>query len=544
MTESDIPSAEVEKKERLAIRILQKTAAIGNKLPDPLTLFALMAALVVLVSAIFAGTEVSLFEGTEQEQTFAVDSLLSWEGIRWMFLSAIDNFIGFAPLGPVLTVMIGIGIAERTGLVTMGLRILVSSVPPSLITATLVFACVMSSMVADAGYIVLTPLGALIFAGLGRHPIAGLAAAYAGVSGGFSANLLITGLDPMLARLTGQAAQIIDPDYAVNATANYYFLVVSTILVTLIGTWVTTRFVEPMLGEWDPSQASEPLEEPTKPTGNERRHFFIALGVGVVVAAGIAFLGIWEGSPLRDPIEEGEPAVNMLRSYFESVEVLIALLFMIPGIVYGVLNKTIKSDKDVAKMASATMGTMGAYIVLAFVAGQFVAYFAWSNIGVVTAVQGAGILRDAGLSGISLLLAFMVVSAILNLFVGSASAKWAFMAPIFVPMLMIMGLSPEATQAAYRVGDSVTNIITPLMPYLPIIIVFAQRYVKDIQIGTILTVMLPYSIALSIGWALLFVFWIYFGLPLGPGVEVFYEMGEIPAMGSGAVGVPGEVGGG
>lgn len=515
----------VDENPNFIVRLLQKTARIGNKLPDPLTLFAIMAALVVVVSAIFAGAEAVVLEGTEQEETHRVLNLLSWEGIRWMFLSAIDNFIGFAPLGPVLTVMIGIGIAERTGFITMGLRILVASVPASLITATLVFACVMSSMVADAGYIVLTPLGALIFAGLGRHPIAGLAAAYAGVSGGYSANLLITGLDPMLARLTGQAAEMLDPTYSVNATANYYFLIVSTVLVTVIGTWVTTKFVEPMLGEWDPSQAGEALEEPTVPTGHERRHFFLAFLVAGVVASGIAMLGVWSGSPLRDPIADGEPIIASLGPYFESVEVLIALLFLIPGIVYGVLNKTIKSDKDVAHMASSTMGTMGVYIVLAFVAGQFVAYFDWTNLGVVTAVHGAELLRTIGLTGIPLLLAFLAVSAVLNLFVGSASAKWAFMAPIFVPMLMMMGLSPEATQAAYRVGDSVTNIITPLMPYLPIIIVFAQRYVKDIQIGTILTVMLPYSIAFGIAWSILFVIWILFGIPLGPGVDVFYELG-------------------
>ncbi len=517
-----------EENDGLVVRLLKRTAEIGNKLPDPLTLFALMAALVVVVSAIFVGTEVTVLEGTDHEQHHEVLSLLSWEGIRWMFLSAIDNFMGFAPLGPVLTVMLGIGIAERTGFVTMGLRILISSVPNSLITATLVFACVMSSMVADAGYIVLTPLGALIFAGLGRHPIAGLAAAYAGVSGGYSANLLITGLDPMLARLTVQAAQMLAPSYSVNATANLYFLIASTFLVTIVGTWVTTKFVEPMLGEWDPSQAGEKLEEPTTPTGHERRHFFIAVAVALLVAAGIAFLGIWEGSPLRDTIEAGEPAVNQWNSYFQSVEVLIAILFLLPGIVYGVLNKTIKSDKDVAEMASATMGTMGAYIVLAFVAGQFVAYFDWSNIGAVTAVRGAEMLEAVGLEGIPLLLSFLAVSAVLNLFVGSASAKWAFMAPIFVPMLMMMGLSPEATQAAYRVGDSVTNIITPLMPYLPIIIVFAQRYVKDIQIGTILTVMLPYSIAFGIAWSVMFIVWIMLGLPLGPGVEVFYEVGATP----------------
>lgn len=521
---ADVPNSpdSTQSDDNFVVRQLHRMAEMGNRLPDPLTLFALMALLVVVASAVLAGTNVTVLEGTPQAQSHEVLSLLSWEGIRWMFLSAIDNFMSFAPLGPVLTVMIGIGIAERTGFVTMGLRVLVESVPKNLITATLIFACVMSSMVADAGYIVLTPLGALIFAGLGRHPIAGLAAAYAGVSGGFSANLLITGLDPMLARLTGQAAQIIDPNYTVHATANYYFMVASVFFVTAVGTWVTTKFVEPMLGEWDPSQAGEPLEEVKGVDGQERRHFLIAMGVAALVAAGIAALGIWSGSPLRDTIEPGEPAVNQLNSYFQSVEVLIALLFMIPGIVYGVLNKTIKSDKDIAKMASDTMGTMGAYIVLAFVAGQFIAYFDWSKIGVVTAVKGAVFLESLSLSGIVLLLAFMAVASIMNLFVGSASAKWAFMAPIFVPMLMMMDLSPEAVQAAYRVGDSVTNIITPLMPYLPIIIVFAQRYVKDIKIGTILTVMLPYSVAFAIGWSLLFIAWVYLGIPLGPGVSVTY----------------------
>lgn len=518
------PAGSTSKDDNIVVRLLHRMAEIGNRLPDPLTLFALMALAVVLASWLLAGSSVTVLEGTPQEQSHEVLSLLSWEGVRWMFLSAIDNFMGFAPLGPVLTVMIGIGVAERTGFVTMGLRVLVDSVPQNLITATLIFACVMSSMVADAGYIVLTPLGALIFAGLGRHPIAGLAAAYAGVSGGFSANLLITGLDPMLARLTGQAAQMLDPGYTVHATSNYYFMAVSTIFITAVGTWVTSKFVEPMLGEWDPSQAGEALESAERVGRDERRHFMIAMGVGVFVAAGIAFLGIWSGSPLRDTIKPEEPAINQLNSYFQSVEILIALLFMIPGIVFGVLNKTIKNDKDVAKMAADTMGTMGAYIVLAFVAGQFIAYFDWSGIGVVTAVKGAALLETMELQGIVLLLAFLAVSAILNLFVGSASAKWAFMAPIFVPMLMMMGLSPEATQAAYRVGDSVTNIITPLMPYLPIIIVFAQRYVKDIKIGTILTVMLPYSVVFAIGWSILFIIWVLFGLPLGPGVEVSYQV--------------------
>ncbi|TXD35930.1 AbgT family transporter [Lujinxingia vulgaris] len=520
-------SAPREERPNLVVRVLEKIAAAGNRLPDPLTLFVIMAAMVVVASALFAGASAEVRQPSGELSTQTVQSLLSWEGIRWMFLSAIDNFMGFAPLGPVLTVMIGIGVAERTGFITMGLRVLVASVPRSMITATLVFACVMSSMVADAGYVVLTPLGALLFAGLGRHPIAGLAAAYAGVSGGFSANLLITGLDPMLARLTGQAAETLDPTYAVNATANYYFLVVSTLLVTVVCTWVTTKIVEPMLGEWNPSQASDEYsgdEQAEEPGAEERRAFFIALGVGAVVAAGIAFLGIWSGSPLRDPVEPGGLPVDALHSYFEAVEVLIALLFIFPGIVYGVVMKSIKSDKDVAKMASDTMGTMGAYVVLAFVAGQFVAYFNWTSLGAITAVRGAEGLEAIGLTGMPLLLAFLGVSAAMNLFVGSASAKWAFMAPIFVPMMMMMGFSPEVVQAAYRVGDSITNIITPLMPYLPIIIVFAQRYVKDIKIGTILTTMLPYSVALGITWTILLIVWVQFGLPLGPGVSATYAM--------------------
>lgn len=528
---SDAPGSQGQSgSQGLAVRLLQRIAQAGNRLPDPLTLFVLLTLLVVVVSAVFAGAQAEVMQRDGTAALKTVQSLLSWEGVRWMFLEAINNFTGFAPLGPVLTVMIGIGVAERSGFITMGLRLLVSSVPKSLITATLVFASVMSSMVADAGYIVLTPLGALLFAGIGRHPIAGLAAAYAGVSGGFSANLLITGLDPMLARLTGQAAQTIDPAYTVNAASNYYFLVASTILLTIMGTWVTTRIVEPMLGPWKPADAAEGMEVPEEPTPSERRAFMGALASSLVLIGGIAALGILESSPLRDALKPGDPPIEALHSFFESVEVLITILFIVPGIVYGVMTGVVKNDRDVAKMASDAMGTMGAYIVLAFVAGQFVAYFNWTNLGAVTAVHGAGLLKTVGLTGIPLLVAFLLVSAAMNLFVGSASAKWAFMAPIFVPMMMMMGLSPEAVQAAYRVGDSVTNIITPLMPYLPIIIIFAQRYVRDIGMGTILSTMLPYSLVFTLGWTTMLVVWVLAGIPLGPGVSATYDPGQKAAV--------------
>lgn len=517
--QNNLPS---DTKKSLVVRALERIANAGNKLPDPLTLFVIMTAMVVVASAVFAGAEAEIMQRSGTAELKTVQSLLSSEGIRWMFLNAVKNFINFAPLGPVLTVMLGIGIAERTGFITMGLRLLVGSVPPNLITATLVFACVMSSMVADAGYIVLTPLGALLFAGLGRHPIAGLAAAYAGVSGGFSANLLITGLDPMLAALTGQAAQSIDPTYMVNATSNYYFMFASTILITIIGTLVTSKIVEPMLGPWDRSQASVEIEPPEEPTSQERRAFKISMIVAAVATLGIFLLGYLDSSPLRDVIKPGDPPIETLNSFFDSVEILIALLFLLPATVYGALIGLIKNDRDIAQMASDTMGTMGAYIVLAFIAGQFVAYFNWSNLGAVSAMRGAEALTHIGLTGIPLLIAFIAVSAAMNMFVGSASAKWAFMAPIFVPMMMMMGLSPELVQAGYRVGDSITNIITPLMPYLPIIIIFAQRYVKDIKMGTLLSTMLPYSVAFAISWVLMLVLWIVFNIPLGPGAPLTY----------------------
>lgn len=506
------------------VKIFLKLAELGNKLPDPLTLFLLLTVFVVILSVVFDGTSADVTQRDGTTVTKTVGSLLSAEGIRWMLTSAVNNFINFAPLGPVLAVMIGIGVAERTGFITTGLKVLVRSVPDSLLTATLVFAGVMSSMVADAGYVVLTPLGAVLFAGVKRHPIAGLAAAFAGVSGGFSANLAITGLDPLLSKLTQAAAATIDPVYAeaINPTCNYYFMVASVFLITLVGTLVTTYVVEPMLGKWDPSYADlDGAVEPAESTPEERRAFMTSMGVGAVTLVGLGMLAM---GPLYEEVKPGAPAVSALAPFFESIEVLITILFILPGIVYGVMTGQIRNDRDVAKMASASMAAMGAYVVLAFIAGQFVAYFNHTNLGSVTAVKGAELLQSLGLTGIPLLFSFIIVSAMMNLFVGSASAKWAFMAPIFVPMLMNSGLSPELVQAGYRVGDSVTNIISPLMPYLPIIIVFAQKYDRRAGLGTLISAMLPYSIAFAIGWTLLLIVWLTAGIPLGPGVEAFYQV--------------------
>lgn len=510
MTESNPPP-----KAGLLVRCLNKVADVGNKLPDPVTLFVLFCAFVAVLSAVFAGVteQVTQRDGTIATRT--VQSLFSSTGIGWAFSSAVKNFREFAPLGSVLTVMLGIGVAERTGLVTMGLRILVQRVPNGMITATLVFAGVMSSMVADAGYVVLTPLGAVLFAGIGRHPLAGLAAAFAGVSGGFSANLFITGLDPLLAGLTQEAARVVDPSYTVLPTSNYYFMVASTFLIVVIGTLVTTRIIEPMLGKWDRSFADDPPEEADAIGARENRAFWVAMLVGASTVAAMLLLALPDGAPLRN--SEAASAIAALDPFFNAIDVLIAILFLIPSIVYGAMTGSIKSDRDVARMLSDTMATMGAYIVLAFAAAQFVAWFNWTNLGSITAVKGANLLQSIGLGGALLLLAFVILSMMINLIIGSASAKWAFMAPVFVPMLMYMGFSPEAVQVAYRVGDSVTNIISPLLPYLPIIIVFARKYDRRAGLGTLMSAMLPYSVAFGIAWIAMFLLWFSLGIPLGPG---------------------------
>jgi aminobenzoyl-glutamate transport protein len=291
---------------------------------------------------------------------------------------------------------------------------------------------------------------------------------------------------------------------------------------------VTTRIVEPMLGEWDPSradgsgEASAHQAEAADISADERRAFKRAMASAGVALLGIALLVLWPDSPLRTEVAPGTPAVQALGPFFHSIEVLIAFLFFVPGVVYGVGSGQIRSDKDVAAMTTDTMATMGAYIVLAFAAAQFVAYFNWTHLGAVSAVRGARVLSHAGLTGVPLLVAFLFVSSTLNLFVGSASAKWAFMAPVFVPMMMLMGISPEAVQATYRVGDSITNIITPLLPYLPVIIIFARRYDRDAGLGTLLAAMLPYSVAFGVFWTVLLVVWVGLDWPLGPGVGAVY----------------------
>jgi aminobenzoyl-glutamate transport protein len=412
--------------------------------------------------------------------------------------------------------MLGIAVAEGSGLLTAALKLLVLSSPRRLLTFTLVLAGVLSNMASEIGYVLVVPLGAVIFLGARRHPVAGMAAAFAGVSGGYSANLLLGTIDPLLAGITQEAARLVDPAYEVNPACNYYFMAASTFLIALAGTWVTERIVEPRLGVYDGPEKPEGTGERVEPA--EKRGLVFAALAAAVLTLVLLWGTVPAGGFLRDPETGG-----LLRSPFLSG--IVALIFLggaLVGIAYGIGARTVRNDEDVVNAMSKSMGVLASYLVLVFFAAQFVAYFAWTNLGLILAIDGARALQAVGLGGPPLLIGFILVTAGVNLFMGSASAKWAIMAPVFVPMLMLLGYSPELTQAAYRVGDSSANVISPLMSYFALIVAFLQRYVPKAGIGTLVATMLPYTVVFLLIWTVLLVIWYVFDLPLGPGAPMFY----------------------
>lgn len=508
-------------KRSLVDRFLAVVERVGNALPHPGTIFALLAAAVVVASAVASVFDLSVTHpGTGK--TVEVVNLLSREGIHRIIKSAVTNFTGFAPLGTVLVAMIGIGVAEGSGLLATALRLLVLSASRRMLTPIVVFAGVMSNMAGEIGYVLLVPLAALLFRAARRHPVLGLAAAFAGVSGGYSANLLLGTVDPLLAGLTQEAARIVDPQYTVNPACNYYFMVVSTFLLTALGTWVTERVIAPRLGDGPTEGVEEETEQAvTRLTEAERRGLrfalFTTLALVVAILVGIlpqdGFLReIGTGSVLHSPLLGG-------------IVSFIFLLGAIGGIAYGVGAGTLRNDADVMKAMGKALETLGTYLVLVFFAAQFVAFFNWSNLGLVIAVNGAELLKSANLHEVPFFVAFIAISALINLSMGSASAKWAILAPVFVPMFMLLGYSPELTQGAYRVGDSVTNVISPTMTYFALIIAMMQRYLPKAGMGTLIATMLPYSLTFFLGWSLLFVVWLLAGLPLGPGAPLSYSPG-------------------
>lgn len=494
-------------------KFLSYTEKAGNALPHPATLFALFALSVIVISFIASllGWQ-AVHPGTKE--IIEPVNLLTVEGLHRIILEMVDNYTSFAPLGMVLVAMLGIGAAESSGLIGAVIRMLVLSVPQRLLTFVLVFAGVLSNAASDVGYVLLIPLGGIIFLAVGRHPIVGMAAAFAGVSGGFSANLILGTVDPLLAGLSQEAANIMDPAYTVNPTANYYFMVVSTFIIAITGTWVTEKIVEPRLGKYQGEETDEKIERLSK---NEKKGLVYSL----VAAAVILIVILWGIIPADGFFRSADG--NILNSPL--IKGVVALLFIVAtvmGLAYGFGSGTFKNDSDVVNGMAKAMKSLGLYLVLVFFAAQFVAYFKWSNLGMIMAIRGADILSSSGLGVIPLMILFIILSASINMLMGSASAKWALIAPIFVPMFMLLGYSPELTQVVYRIGDSITNLISPMMSFFALIIAFFQKYEPKTGIGTVISTMLPYTIFFFIAWTILLIAWILLGLPLGPDAGLYY----------------------
>ncbi|RXT04342.1 AbgT family transporter [Ammoniphilus sp. CFH 90114] len=497
-------------KKSLFNRMLDVVEKVGNKLPDPVTLFIIFAIIVLIASYFAAKAGVQVVHPSTGEPVKAV-SLLSEQGLRDIMTKMVKNFAEFPPLGLVLVTMIGVGVAEGVGLISALLKKVVLGAPKSMITISIVFAGILANAAGDAGFIVLPPIAALVFMSVGRHPIAGMVAAYAAVAGGFSANLIVNMLDALLAGFTQGAAQIVDPNFIANPAMNWYFLAASSFIIIPLAVWITDKIVEPRLPEY-----TGPKMKLDKLTADENRGLKWAGIAALAFIALIALTIVPSDGPLR-----GEGGAVIISPFMSSLVPIIMGLFLFPAIAYGICTKGIRSDKDVADAMAKAMSGMGMYIILAFFAAQFIAYFNWSNLGVIMAISGADFLKSIGLTGLPLLIGFIIISAILNLFIGSASAKWAILGPVFVPMFMLLGYDPAFTQLAYRIGDSITNPITPMFAYFAILLALAKTYDKKMGLGSLIAVMLPYTLIFGVAWILFFVVWFFLGLPLGPGSGIF-----------------------
>lgn len=559
-----------------ALNIIEK---VGNKLPDPAVLFLILMVVVWVASAILSTMTFSEID-PRSGKPLVINNQLSGTALAAFLSTMVTTFTSFPPLGVVLVALLGVGVAEHTGFINASLKALLNFTAPFLLTPMVVFVAIISHTAVDAGYVLVIPLGGVIFYTAGRHPLAGIAAAFAGVSGGFSANFIPSSLDPLLAGLTQSGAQIINASRIVNPLSNWYFTAASTLLLVLLGWFITDKIVEPRLkktaevdGDPDDMPAMETLG-PKEKKGLIAGLVAMLVGIGILVALALPTNSMFRSEPgfqvttesvdkmkagglpedvaaklgpilgqelfgkaafdnaLKTRLGEENakqygslvtqnavPVAPQLTAnsapLMRSIVPLIFLMFIIPGIVYGYVAGTVSSHKDVIAGMSKSMSTMGYYIVLAFFASLFIAAFGQSNIGALLALKGANGLQALALPPQVTIIGIITLTGLVNLLIGSASAKWALLAPIFVPLLMQLGLSPELAQASYRIGDSTTNIITPLMPYFPLVVVFAQRYVKNTGIGTMISMMIPYTVIFFVVWiAFLLIYWAL-GIPLG-----------------------------
>lgn len=510
----------------------------GNRLPDPVFLFFVLMLIVVAISVVAAWLGWSAVHPTEvdkdtgQARVIAAASLLSPENIQKLWVDMPKTFTHFHPLGYVLVVMLGAGVAERAGLFGTAMRAGVRGAPTALLTPIIVAVGMMGNLAADAAYVVLVPLAGIIFHAAGRHPVAGIAAAFAAVSGGFSANLLPGQLDALLFGITEAGVETVFGDYTANIAGNWYFIAGMFIVFLPVIWYVTDRIIEPRLGPWDPAGAGRPADdEPMdRPLSAAECKGLTRAGIATLAVVALWLLFTFgPGTPLIN--EDAEIAEARLTPLYQSLVAGFFILFLFAGWAYGSAVGTITNHRDLVKMMAGAMEDLAYYLVLAFAAAHFVALFTWSNLGLIMAVEGAAALKASGLPAWALLAGIIVLTAGLNLFVGSASAKWALLAPVLVPMLMLLGISPEMATAAYRVGDGSTNIITPLMVYFPLILIFCQRWARDFGMGSLAATMLPYSIGILISGTIMTIGWVALDLPLGPGAGVFIDL-PTPATGA------------
>lgn len=490
----------------LLANLLNRIEVAGNRIPHPTVLFFYLCLLVIVLSWLCAALGITATHPVSGN-IIAAESLLNQQGLADILTRAVSNFTSFAPVGVVVVAMLGIGIADKSGLIDGVMRLIVLRAPGRLLSFSVILAGILSSIAADSGYVVLIPLAASLFVASGRSPLVGIAAAFAGVSAGYSANLAIGPLDAMLSGITTEAGRIIDPSLSIGAAANYYFMAASTIFIALVITWVTETLVAPRYESNSAGKAPTPsvdiaanTDKPLRLTGLFSLAFIAVLVLCLAPENGL--LRSASGTILDGPFIKG-------------IVSIIALYFALAGIVFGYSSGKFKRSDDVIRSMEDTVATMANYLVLMFFAAQFVNYFAWTNLGIITAINGAELLQSADLGSSLILLLFVIMAAGINLLIGSASAKWSVMAPIFVPMFMLVGIAPEASQVAYRIGDSSTNIITPLMPYFGIVVAFAQQHDRKAGIGTIIAMMLPYSLCLLISWTALLALWLALGWPFG-----------------------------
>lgn len=522
----------------------------GNKVPNPAILFLGLCIGVIVLSQVLDWIGVSItsevvdtgggdavgqslngvsslpYDNAPEQyevvtETFSVRGLLTVDGIRFMFTSFVPNFLGFTAIGVILVAMIGVGVAELSGLVGGLIRKLVAISTAASLTFIIVFVGIVSSIAADAGYLVLIPLAATAFLSVGRNPLAGIAAGFGAVSAAFGVNILIVPADAVITDITNEAAALVDPTTRIDLVSNLYFGAACTIFLTIVIALVTTKIVEPRLGRWDRSLADE--EELAREEGEAVDAALEAKGLRwagiavLVVLAVVALLTLPSGAPLRNP-ETGDIIGD--SPFMSSLIVIISAAFLVAGIAYGRVVGTIRGSDDVLGMITRSWASLVSLLFLFLLIAQFIAYFDFSNMAQVAAVWLGDILEELDLGDLWLLLGVMVVTILVNFLIPAKIAKWAILAPIFVPLMLRLGIEPQTVLAAYRVGDSPTNVLTPLMPYFALMVVFAQRYQRDAGIGTVIALMIPYTLVLTVAWTLFFVAWYLIGIPLGPGWPV------------------------